>query len=94
MRAAIDPSSALGRAHRAALAVSPDAVLTLPIPVRLTGGGTVRALVAIKEDVDRPASDAVVDLEKRELQKERYGFRLDVYGTAARVEAGPAHGSK
>lgn len=84
---ALDPQSPLGKAYLARRAEDPEAVLALPVPVRIDGERALEMLIGIKDDVDRHAEDAVVDLETKQLKKEQLGFRLDVYATLARLEA-------
>ncbi|HHH27181.1 MAG TPA: hypothetical protein ENK57_02370 [Polyangiaceae bacterium] len=87
VKQALDRDSPLGKAYLARRAEDPEAVLALPVPVRIDGGRALEVLIGIKDDVDRHPADAVVDLEKKALQKEQLGFRLDVYATLARLEA-------
>lgn len=84
VRAAFDPKSAMRRAHDAA---RPGEPLSLPLPVRLRTELAVAKLVDLKVDLDKPASDAFVDVAKKKLEKEKIGYRLDVYGTLARLDA-------
>jgi vancomycin resistance protein YoaR len=90
---AFDAKSHLGKAHALARRDDPKAVLRLPVPVRIDGRRGLEALVAIKDDVDRVAVDAMVDLDKKELKKEQLGFRLDAYATLAVVEAALRRGA-
>jgi vancomycin resistance protein YoaR len=90
VQAALDPTSALRRRHAA---TSPGAPLELPMPLRPKAEVTLARLSDWKGEVDQPATDAVVDLVNRKLQPERVGFRLDVVGTLARIEAAFAAGS-
>ena len=47
----------------------------------------LEVLVSIKEGVYRAATDAAIDSwDKRELKPEQVGFRLDAYGTLARLD--------
>jgi vancomycin resistance protein YoaR len=87
VRAALDPESALGRAHQSARSRNPEAVLRIPVPIRVDEARAVAALLSIKDAVDRAPVDAAVDLEARKLRPEAAGLRLDVYGTLARIEA-------
>ena len=87
VKAAMDPTSPLARRPAERVAAEPGSVLELPTPVRLSATLAVGALVSIKDDLDRAPADAYVDLEKRELRPEKTGFRLDVYGTLARLDA-------
>lgn len=87
VKQALDRTSPLGKAYIARRAEQPDAVLALPVPVRIDGERALEVLIGIKDDVDRHAEDAVVDLENKKLKKEQLGFRLDVYATLAHLEA-------
>ena len=90
--AALDPGSPLRKAYERHRAEQPDATVVVPVPMQLDAARSIAALVGIKDDVDRDAADAAVDLEARKLEPERYGFRLDVYGTLARIEAALGRG--
>ncbi len=87
IQSATDTSSELFRAFAKRRESDTTAVIAIPIPIRIDAGKAVLELVGLKDDVDRAASDAQVDLEKRELVPERLGFHLDVYGTVAALEA-------
>jgi vancomycin resistance protein YoaR len=78
-------TSALRRAHDRSR--KPDEALDVPLPVTLDANEAVGRLLDIKVEVDAPARDAYIDLEKRELRHEAVGYRLDVYGTLARIDA-------
>ena len=90
VRAAFTAKSELVRAHQRE---HPDAALELPVPIRIDTERAVVALVSIKDDIDEEPVDAVVDLEKRKVVSEKNGFRLDVYGTLARIDAALARGA-
>ncbi|MFT3774728.1 MAG: VanW family protein [Minicystis sp.] len=79
------PTSAVRRAHDAAK--KPDEPIDVPLPVALDQEAAVARLLDLKAEIDTPARDAYIDLEKRELKKEEVGYRLDVYGTLARIDA-------
>jgi len=78
------PTSAVRRAHDAK---RPDAPIDVPLPVTLDADTAITRLLDLKAEVDTPARDAFIDLEKRELRKEEVGYRLDVYGTLSRIDA-------
>ncbi len=86
VRAAVTPDSPLARAHLRRRQADPTAVIQVPVPIRIDAAKATPVLLAIKDGVDQPATDAFVDLAKRELQPEKHGFRLDVYGTLARID--------
>jgi vancomycin resistance protein YoaR len=65
----------------------PDDPLDVPLPVTVDSAEAITRLLDIKAEVDTPARDAYIDLEKHELKKEAVGYRLDVYGTLARIDA-------
>ncbi len=89
----LDPKSALIRRYRERLEDDPDARIVLPVPVRIDPQRALDALVSIKETVDRAATDAAIDLDKRELRPDEVGFRLDAYGTLARLDAALRRGA-
>lgn len=86
VKAAQDPKSELYRAFRERRKKDPEAVISVPIPILIDADAAVQQIIALKDDVDRPATDAQVDLEKKELIKEELGFHLDAYGTVAALE--------
>ena len=86
VKAAMDPASELYRAFAGRRRGDPDAVIDLPVPIRIDGDKAMAVFVSLKDDVDRPASDAQVDLVKKELIPERMGFHLDPYGSVASLE--------
>ena len=88
VRSALDSTSPLARAHARRHGSDESPVFDLPVPIKVSPERATSALVAIKDELDRPASDAFVDLEKRQLRPEKSGFRLDVHGTIARLDAG------
>lgn len=79
------PTSAVRRAHDAAK--KGDEPIDVPLPVTLDQEAAVTRLLDLKAEIDTPARDAYIDLEKKELKKEEVGYRLDVYGTLARIDA-------
>jgi vancomycin resistance protein YoaR len=81
------PGSAARREFEASDAGRAGQPLDMPLPVSLDPAAAIDALLALKGELDSPASDAYVDLEKRKLEPEKTGHRLDVYGTIARLEA-------
>jgi vancomycin resistance protein YoaR len=86
------PESALRRAHDRG--AKPDEPLDVPLPVTLDPETAVARLLDVKAELDTPARDAYIDLEKRELKKEEVGYRLDVYGTLARIDAALRRGDE
>jgi len=85
VRDAALPASAVRRAHDRAK--KPDEPLDVPLPVTTTTEAAMDRLLDLKAEVDTPARDAYIDLEKRDLKREAVGYRLDVYGTLARIDA-------
>lgn len=84
-----DPTSPLRREH----AVSPGAApLRLPTAVVINAPRALTTLLAIKEELDRLPSDARLDLASRKLVPEVEGYRVDVYGTLARIDEAFARG--
>ncbi|WP_437830266.1 VanW family protein [Sorangium sp. So ce1153] len=84
VREALRPESALRRAHERK---DEDAPLDIPIPLLLDSERAISKLLDLKVELDAPAVDAYVDLEARQLKPEKIGYRLDVYGTLARIDA-------
>lgn len=78
-------TSAVRRAHDKD--EKPDEPIDVPLPVTLDPETAISRLLDVKAEVDTPARDAYIDLDKRELRKEEVGYRLDVYGTLARIDA-------
>jgi len=93
IRDALDPTSAVGRRYQEQRDEDPEAELPVPVPIRIDGARALSALLALKAELDRPASDAVVDLQARKLRPEKIGFRLDVYGSLARIDAALRQGA-
>jgi vancomycin resistance protein YoaR len=79
------PASAVRRAHDQAN--KPDDPIDVPLPLTVDTSEAMSRLLDIKAEVDTPPRDAYIDLEKRELKREAVGYRLDVYGTLARIDA-------
>ena len=78
----IEPQSALRRAyaqHRGRIA--------LPLPIEIDEKRSLATLLSVKDDLDRAPSDAHVDLVHRHVVPEEEGRRVDVYATAARLDA-------
>ena len=85
IREAERPTSAVRRAHeQAGKAGEP---LDVPLPLTVDADEAIARLLDIKAALDTPARDAYIDLDKRELKRESVGYRLDVYGTLARIDA-------
>ncbi|RLB62970.1 MAG: hypothetical protein DRI90_07880 [Deltaproteobacteria bacterium] len=94
VQAAVTPDSPLARAHQRHRAQDPKAVIQVPVPIRIDTAKAMPVLLDIKDGVDQPATDAFVDLAKRELRPEKCGFRLDVYGTLARIDVALRRGER
>ena len=73
-----DPSSALLR--------NASSKLELPAPILLDPSASLDAMVQWKEDLDRPAEDAKLDLDARKVVPEQLGRRIDVYATLAALD--------
>jgi vancomycin resistance protein YoaR len=93
VRASLDPKSAVGRSLTERRVADPSATQTVPLPLRLDPARAVKVLVGVKDDVDKSAIDAVVDLDTRTVKPDHAGFRLDVYATLQRIEAALAVGA-
>lgn len=79
------PESPLARAHHAK---RPGEPLGVPLPLTIAADRALSRLVDMKSEIDTPAEDASIDLVQRKVRPEKVGFRLDVYGTLARLEVG------
>lgn len=82
-----EPQSALRRAyaqHRKRIA--------LPLPVTIDEKKALATLLTVKDDLDRAPVDAHVDLAHRRVVHEEEGRRVDVYATAARLDAALVRG--
>src|SRR6185295_19235919 len=78
VRDARDPTSAMLRTFRANGA---RAALPLPVPVTLNRDQALPALAALKDEIDRAAVDARLDLDARSVVPEANGRLLDIDGT-------------
>ncbi|MFO0550940.1 MAG: VanW family protein [Polyangiaceae bacterium] len=81
---ALRPDSAIARAHFQKHGAEP---LEVPLPIRVAGDRALSKLVDLKAELDSPPQDASIDLEARKVRPEKIGYRLDVYGTLARLES-------
>lgn len=86
VREARRAGSPVQRAYASSHAFEAGEPLDVPLPIRIDTDRAIARLLDLKPEIDRPATDAYVDLEKRQLLPEKVGQRLDVYGTVARVE--------
>jgi vancomycin resistance protein YoaR len=84
------PQSAVRRAHEHGKKAGEP--LDVPLPITVDATEAVNRLLDLKAEIDTPAHDAYIDLEKRELKRDAVGYRLDVYGTLARIDAALRHG--
>lgn len=85
-----DPMSAMRRAYDRKYprgGGEPPPALALPLPAVVDGKRATIALVGIKDDFDRPPSNARLDLEEKKVLPDVPGRRLDVHATLARLEA-------
>jgi len=94
VRNSLDPKTAVGRGYRERRASDPALTVELPVPLQVSTERAVKTLVALKDELDQAPLDAVVDLDKRALRPERVGYRLDVYGTLARLDAALREGKR
>ncbi len=81
---AVAPGSALALARAAA--GKNDEPVDVPLPLKIDGERALSKLVDVKAEVDKPSLDASIDLDARKVKPEQIGYRLDVYGTIARLE--------
>ncbi len=81
--AAADPTSAMRRAHERLLRGEP---LALPLPAALDAVAATPWLLQLKDQLDRPASDAHVDPRRKLAVPGVPGAVLDVQGSLDRLE--------
>lgn len=79
VRALQDPASPL-------LKNASGTTLAIPAAVVLDPKSSIVAIGSLKDDLDEPAQDAKIDIERRKLIPEVPGRRIDVYGTLAALE--------
>ena len=84
-----DPSSPLRRARQGMSTAGP---VKLPSAVTVNAPKALATLLALKDELDSPPSDARLDLASRKLVPERPGFRVDVYETLAHIDQAFARG--
>lgn len=84
-----DRTSVLLRGYRSARRA--DAIV-LPVPVTLDRERAEKALLQLKDELDRLPVDARLDLEARKLVPEQNGRLLDVDGTLGAIEESLARG--
>jgi vancomycin resistance protein YoaR len=78
-----DPESPLRR-YRQSGAIRGAAAV--PVPVQFDLDAATQTLLVLKEELDQPSSDAIIDLEQGKVVHEKVGRRLNIYDTAARIE--------
>ena len=83
----VDPQSALRRGW-----AQHGKRLALPLPVTIDAQRSFATLLLVKDDLDRAPTDARIDLVHRRVVAEEEGRRVDVYATAARLDAALVHG--
>lgn len=86
-----DPSSPLRRARAG---MSTAGAVKLPSAVGVNAPKALATLLALKDELDSPPSDARLDLASRKLVPEQPGFRVDVYATLARIDEAFARGER
>ena len=80
--ALVDPQSPLRRGF-----AEHGRRLALPLPVTIDEKRALSTLLLVKDDLDRAPVDARIDLVHRHVVPEEEGRRVDVYATAARLDA-------
>jgi vancomycin resistance protein YoaR len=85
VRDALAEGGAVRRAHERKS--GPGTPVDVPLPLTVDAAVAIPKLLEMKQALDASATDAVVDLETRKLKPEKVGYRLDVYGTLARIDA-------
>ena len=78
---ALDARSPLRMAYERRVASDPKVTLRVPVPIRFDNDRAFRALLAIKEQVDKEAANAAIDMETRAVKPEQVGLRMDVDAT-------------
>jgi vancomycin resistance protein YoaR len=63
------------------------------VPVNLDRAVATKQLLELKKQLDRPAQNARMDLEKREIIKEVPGLGLDVFAAVSEIEAAARRGA-
>jgi vancomycin resistance protein YoaR len=69
-----------------------DQPLALPMPVKLDAASALFALLQIKDELDRPPTEARLDLASRKVSPDEPGRLVDVYATMARLDTAFARG--
>jgi len=82
VRDARDATSALRRTWKASGAQGP---LVLPVPIVLDTARTAETVLSFKDELDHPPVDARLDLEKRQVQPEVEGRKLDLDATVSAI---------
>ncbi len=90
----VDRRSAMRRAHAQHAAAGVAHPLALPLPVTVDGEQALAALLTVKDDLDKAPVDARLDLDRRTVQPEENGRRVDVYATLARLDAALLRGER
>ncbi len=88
-----DPTSPMRREYAARVAAGATEPLTLPLPLLIDTGKAIQALVNVKDSLDAAPVDAHLDLSSRKLAPDTPGYRMDVYGTLARLDDAMVHAS-
>ncbi len=86
LRDTVDQTSPLSRWRRRS-AVAPGAPLALPVPFDIDVERAARMLMRLKDEFDRPAVDARLDLEHRRVVPSSQGRILDVDATLQRIQS-------
>src|SRR5450432_559306 len=84
-----DRTSVLLRSYRGKDQQGP---ITLPVPVTLDRERAEKALLSLKDELDRVPVDARLDLEDRKLVPEQNGRLLDIDATLGAIEDALGHG--
>src|SRR5450432_3112590 len=84
-----DRTSALVRGYHSQRKTGP---ITLPVPVTLDRERAEKALLTLKDELDRLPVDARLDLEARKLVPEQNGRLLDIDATLGAIEDALGHG--
>jgi vancomycin resistance protein YoaR len=88
---AADRTSPIARQRRLSNHTGP---IELVVPLRLELGRALPTLLALKEELDRPARDAHIDLETNQVVAEQDGMLLDVDASLAELTSALSRGAE
>src|SRR5678815_884158 len=83
VRDARDPTSPLRRVWKSGGEKGP---LVLPVPIVLDTTRTAETVLSFKDELDHPPVDARLNLEKRQVEPEVEGRKLDLDATVSAIQ--------